>query len=332
MPTTADRWTGRIPVSYQHSSDIDAVIARETGPLTVSSHGDTAGSPYAPRFAQGATVVPRKLFVVTDRPAGPLGLPAGSRAVRSASSAYEKPPWKELPPLDGVVEKEFVRRLYLGETILPFRTRTPRLAVIPVEGDRLIDDTSDRLDFYPGLADWWRKADDLWRRNRSSDRLELAEQLDYRRKLSHQLPGAPVRVAYTASGMHLSAAMITDPHGIIEHSLYWAATETMEEARYLCAVLNSPKTTELVRPLMSYGKDERHIDKYVWQLPIPTYKSDDERHQQLAQLGHTAESEIAVLDLDESVHFPALRRRIRQHLATSSTGIAIDELVTELLS
>lgn len=43
-------------------------------------------------FSQGATVVPRKLLVVDEQPVGPLGLPHGSRAVRSASSAYEKQP------------------------------------------------------------------------------------------------------------------------------------------------------------------------------------------------------------------------------------------------
>ena len=32
-------------------------------------------SPYAPRFAQGATVVPRVLFMVESRPASALGEP-----------------------------------------------------------------------------------------------------------------------------------------------------------------------------------------------------------------------------------------------------------------
>ena len=332
MPTTADRWTGRIPASYEHRTDLDAVIAREAGPLTVSSHSDTEGSPYAPRFAQGASVVPRKLFVVNEQPASPLGLPSGSQAVRSASSAYEKPPWKHLAPLEGVVENEFVRRVYFGASVLPFRTLSPKLAVIPVEGGRLLDGNSERLDLYPGLAAWWRQAESIWLHHRSSDRLALLDQLDYRHKLTQQLPPPASRVAYGKAGMHLAAARIDDSHGLIDHTLYWTATATIEEADYLCAILNSPKTTELVRPLMSYGKDERHIDKYVWQLPIPAYDPADEGHQRLAQLGNAAEREVGELDLDETAHFPTLRRRIRQHLSTSPTGIVIDELVSELLS
>lgn len=71
--------------------------------------------------------------------------------------------------------------------------------------------------------------------------------------------------------MHVAAAVVTDPAAIIDHSLYWAPISSPDEGLYLCAILNSPVLTTLVRPLMSYGKDERHVDKYVWKLPIPLY-------------------------------------------------------------
>ncbi|MFO8076221.1 MAG: hypothetical protein ACQEUI_12145 [Actinomycetota bacterium] len=132
--------------------------------------------------------------------------------------------------------------------------------------------------------------------------------------------------------MHLAAARIDDPQGLIDNTLYWAAVETEDEAHYLCAILNSPKTTELVRPLMSYGKDERHIHKHVWKLPIPAYNPGDHRHQRLADLGHALAAEVAALDLDETTHFPVLRCRIREHLEASPAGIEAQELVIELVS
>lgn len=82
---------------------------------------------------------------------------------------------------------------------------------------------------------------------------------------------------------------------------------------------------------MSYGKDERHIDKYVWQLPIPMFDSEDVEHRRLAVLGREAEQAIAALDIDEGAHFPALRRKIRKWLADSSLGKEIESLVAELL-
>jgi hypothetical protein len=119
---------------------------------------------------------------------------------------------------------------------------------------------------------------------------------------------------------------------VIDHTLYWAAAGSDDEALYLCAVLNSPKVTEHVRPLMSYGKDERHIDMAVWRLPIPLYDPDNGQHRRLAELGRQAEAETAALDLDEGKHFPALRRQIRKHLAVSPIGQHIDALVDSLLA
>lgn len=329
MPESAEHWSGRVPKEYRSRRDLEPHIARESGPLRLTDRASGVVSPYRDRFSQGAIIVPRRLFVVEEQPSGPLGLPGGSTAVRSGSSAYEKAPWKDLDLLEGVVEDEFVRPIYLGETVLPFRLRDPKHAVLPVEGGRLLDE--DRISYYPGLADWWTQANELWLANRSSDRLTLMDQLDYRRKLTQQLPVPRLRVAYSKAGMHLAATVIDDPLGLIDHKLYWAAVADHDEARFLCAILNSPRTTELVRPLMSYGKDERDIDKYVWQLPIPLYNADNERHQRLVELGEQTEAEVAALEIDDSLHFPTQRRRIREHLAVSEAGIEIDDLVTELL-
>lgn len=122
--------------------------------------------------------------------------------------------------LEGVVESDFVRDTYLGENVLPFRLLPARHSVLPIEGARLIP--QDRLDLYPGLAAWWRDAERVWEAN-SKGRLTLREQLDYRRKLTDQVPAGPHRVLYAASGMHLAAAYMGDPTAIIEHGLYWTA-------------------------------------------------------------------------------------------------------------
>jgi hypothetical protein len=50
-----------------------------------------------------------------------------------------------------------------------------------------------------------------------------------------------------------------------ETGLYWAPINSEDEADYLCAIMNSAVTTEILRPFMSYGKDERDIHKHVWQ-------------------------------------------------------------------
>ena len=330
LATPAEAWSGRLP-AQNASRDVAAQY------ITRADAGASAGpaplSPYAPRFAQGASVVPRVLFMVESRPATALGTGAGRQAVRSQRSANEKHPWKELPALDGVVESGFVRPLYLGDNVLPFRLLSPRMGVIPWDGKKLLDSTDDQLDDYPGLADWWRRAEQTWNSHRSSDRLTLGGQLDYRHKLSHQFPAPAHRVVYSKGGMYLAAARISNPAPVIDHTLYWAAASGIEEARYLTGILNSDVLTQLVRPLQARGEhNPRHFDKYIFQLPIPLYESGNPEHQQLAELAEHAEEAAAALELPPGVSFQAQRRRIRDALARGGLAGEINNLTTALLA
>jgi hypothetical protein len=331
LPARTERWTGRLPRGADTWAATQPTVHREAADLTTQATDAGTASPYGPRFAAGATIFPKVLCFVDTTKAGPLGLVAGRQAVRSSTSSTEKPPWKHLPRLEGVVEAEFVRPVLLGESLLPYRMLPPRTAVLPLEGAQLLDRDHPHLDLYPGLADWWRQAEDIWLAHRSSDKLTLTQRLDFRKGLTQQLPVPPLRLVYGASGMHVTAALVDDRTAVTEHKLYWATITTAEEGHYLCAILNSPALTDLVRPLMSYGKDERDIDKHLWRLPIPAYDPGEPDHQRLAALGADCATLVAALDLDETGNFITLRRRARAALATSSTGQAVDQHVRELL-
>ncbi|HEY1004921.1 MAG TPA: hypothetical protein VGD83_35335 [Streptosporangiaceae bacterium] len=204
--------------------------------------------------------------------------------------------------------------------------------MIPWDGKRLLPGDDDQIDDYPGLATWWRQAEEIWNAHRSSDRLTLLDQIDYRRKLSQQFPAAAQRVVYSASGMYLAAARVSDPSAVIEHSLYWAAASGIDEARYLTAILNSDTLTQLVRPLQARGEhNPRHFDKYIFQLPIPLYDPGNPEHQQLAELAKHAEEAAAAVELPD-VSFQAQRRRIREALSRDGVGGEINNLTTTLLA
>src|SRR5438045_9727544 len=98
--------------------------------------------------------------------------------------------------------------------------------------------------------------------------------------------------------MHLGGSRLNDRRAVIEHKLYWATAASKAEAQYLCAILNSATFTELVRPFMSYGKDERDFDKHVWQLPVPLYDTTDELHRSLSARGADLAAAIGPLGLD----------------------------------
>lgn len=330
MSSQTDQWSGQLPSTGVWKEMLQHV-ERRSAELVVQGPG-VIDSPYRPRFSQGANIVPRLLFFVDTREDEPLGFQSGHRSVRSSRSNYEKKPWKDLNEIEGVIEDEFIHPVLLGENLLPYRLLAAREAVIPLEMGRILDKADARLDFYPGLADWWRQAEAVWEAHRSSNRLTLTQQLDFRRKLTAQLPTPPLRLAYSASGMYVAAAIVDDPRMIMEHGLYWATIVSRDEGFFLAAILNSPMLTDLVRPMMSYGKDERHIDKHIWNLPIPMFDPTNPYHRSLAILGQQQNDVVARIELEDNLHFIAKRRLIRAKLSSHPAAMAIEEIVTDLLA
>lgn len=331
MSREAERWSGRLP-GRNISWDLASPHVQR---ISAGAHDIAASpvSPYHTRFANGATLFPRVLITVEDAPASPIGVAAGRRAVRSMRSPNEKAPWKHLAGLQGSVEAEFIRPMHLGATLLPFRLLDAWLAVIPWDGDRLLESADPRLGQYPGLLDWWEAAESDWDAHKGDNNLKWIEQIDYRRKLSLQFPIPPHRVFYSASGQYLTAARISDNRAVVEHKLYWAAAASLDEARYLTAVLNSPALTDLLAPMQSRGEhNPRDFDKLMWRLPIPMFEPTDAFHKQLVNLAAKAEETAAETDVSAHRTFQAQRRVIREALAGRGVSQAIDTLVVDLLA
>lgn len=274
---------------------------------------------------------PRVLLIVERKAAGPLGAGAGRVAVESRRSANEKMPWKALSAMEGTIERQFVRPMHLGETVLPFRTLQPLSVVVPWDGKRLLDSTDERLAAYPGMAEWWKRAENLWKAH-GTGAMSLRDQVNYRKKLTDQFPMPPYRVVYSKSGMYLASAVVSGDT-IIDHKLYWGAANSVEEARYLEAILNSTVLTERIRPLQARGEhNPRDYDMYVWQAPIPLFDPADPRHASLVNLAASAEEIAAQVELPVGRRFEALRRMIREAIGSTNTGREIEEVVAALLT
>ena len=331
LPEMALMWAGTIPNEHlDWASVLEHLVSTQDSVLTAS---DTDESPYKARFRQGATVVPRFLVTVDEVSNSRIGVTAGSVRVRSARSANEKPPWKSLPQLKGVVEKRFVRSMHLGATVLPFRASDPQLAMIPAVGGQLIDGSMDRLDEFPGLAKWWREAEKLWEKHKTKrTQLTLLERLNFHNELQKQFPVPRQRIVYTKSGNRLAACRIDSRDAIIDHTLYWAAVNSVAEGRYLAAILNSNAVQDKVEPLMSQGQfGKRHVDKYVFAAAFPIFDPENDAHTQLVQLAKHAEQVAATLDL-ENCQFQKARRAVREALQADGVMTEIDAAVADLLT
>lgn len=331
LPKDAIEWSGRIPDHALDWSEVEPALEAVSG--GVATAGDGRASPYAARFRQGAVLVPRMLLMVEQRHGGKIGISAGRSRVRSARSSNEKAPWKGLESLEGVIEKRFLRSVHLGSTIVGFRSRSPRLAVIPELDGTLLDSDDDRIEDFPGLSSWWRHAEGVWEEHRSAaTRLKLKEQIDYQSKLTNQFPTPRHRVVYTASGQHLAACRLDDPDVLVEKALYWGAVASVEEGRFLCAILNSERLAQAVRPLQARGQhNPRHFDMHIFSVAFPLFDPSDALHVDLASLAERAEQMVIALEFDPNRQFQSARRDVRRVLNEAGLMAELDEAVEALL-
>ena len=190
----------------------------------------------------------------------------------------------------------------------------------------------------------WRTVSELWERNKArSNKLNLLGQMDYMHKFTSQLvwqqaPGdSKVRVVYGKSGRP-TAAIVKDSDCVVDHLLYWVTCESVGEAEYLLAIINSDTLYESAQTLMSKGQfGARDLHKHLWKLPIPEFDEEDALHMRLAVAGRAA-GKGAALKLEQlreerdRVTVTIARREIRKWLAASDEGNEVEEAVSELMN
>jgi hypothetical protein len=176
--------------------------------------------------------------------------------------------------------------------------------------------------------------------------MNVQEWLDYRRKLSNQNRLAQYKVLYPTSATYLCGCVVEDKpisievegqsveiQGFVaESKTYYFDTDNKEEAYYLATVLNSPTVDELLKPMQSRGLwGPRDIHKKVLEIPIPQYKSSNENHQALSQLGEQCTQKVGQLlpQLTKSRSIGHTRRLIKAELKEELSQI--DRLVKILL-
>ncbi len=330
---TPDRVTtfhGRLPYkdAPEEVANRDLIVFDAPAPSPVSF---TAASPYRERFNNGATLYPRLLCLVDREPTGRLGANAKAPIVRS-EVRDRKGDWATVEPLRGPVEVEFLRPVYLGESIAPFRTLQPSEGVIPeIGGGDILSSAQASTRGFSHLAKWLASAEKLWKLH-GSGKTGYSGQLNHIGKLSAQFPISAIRVVFTKSGTLPAACVLRDKRGVIDHKLYWAAVATESEAHYLTAILSSEAARRRIAHMQSRGEQgARDFDKLMFTLPIPRFDAREAVHADLSAAGRRAEDVAAAVGLDPEGSFGKARAAVR--LALRDDGIAgrIDALVDDLL-
>lgn len=333
LPEETLVWAGHLPRRDAGPDEAETALTHRRAPWPGRDRA-MERSPYARQFRQGATMVPRRLCTIEPVETGRLGANRAFPLVASRAGKLDKKPWSTVPPLRQPIEADFIRPLFLGESVAPYRILGPVLAVIPwdsASGD-LLDAESASERGFPGLANWMETAESLWRQHGRSN-MSIVKRWNFVDSLAKQLPPAPVRVAYAKSGQALAAAIVEDRRSVIDHKLYWAPFRRYSEAMYVTGLLNSETVRARIVDLQSKGRwGARDVDKLAFELPIPRFDSRNGLHLELMRAALEAERIANAVDLPREIHFITARRMVRRALVEAGIAGTIDALVARLLA
>jgi len=284
------------------------------------SHRPQAQSYYYDKIFEGATLVPRNLFFVrAAAQPGPLNRP--NLVTDEEEARLAKPPWRDIRMRDGV-EAPFIFATLLGGDILPFGHAPLRPVVLPVvvqDGRPVLLNYNTAVEqAYTWLARWLKTAESHWQQNARKDAKgeakipTLLDQINYRKKLTVQSVKSGHKVVYNAAGTNVAACAlnleklgVVDlgsgmeilPQGfIVDYMNFYYESESLDEAHYLVAMLNSPVLNRAIKPLQARGLfGERHIQRKPFLFPIPQYNLKLASHRKLAELGKQCEEKMAKL-------------------------------------
>ena len=289
---------------------------------------------YFDKFKQGACLVPRRFIFVEKIQKGQLGSSAKTPFVRGRASDQDKVPWKEIDPPEGKIESQFLKPVWTGRSITPFRVISKNTAVIPHDNKGIMDAAEAAEAGWTDLSAYLEKAEKLWDQN-SKGKMTFKEQINFRNKLTKQFSAPTLKVVYGASGTYPAAALLENKEGIIDSSLYYTEVKTKEEGLYLEGILNSSSLIERIRGLQAQGQwGARHISRHLLKPYFPQYNPQDRLHKDIADCAREIKKIVCNTEIEPNCYFITARRKIRQRIEKEEGAFLwkrLNQLVSALL-
>lgn len=311
---------------------------------------------YYELFAQGASLVPRNLCFV--RPAGLPNVPIVETDPELDKDA--KAPWRmenlrqsEIW-LEGQASAPYIYATLLSKHLLPFGCQKLNMVALPARQNEQgkLEMLEDVLQFAAtghirDFNTWFDKMNKLWDERKKTD-ITLPERYDYHKLLTKQNVTDRFRVIYGGSGTNIACCVLDLDYEelriyrrkidqfVADTTCFHYTAPTLEEAHYLCAILNSPVVNDEIKAHQPEGLwGARHIQRTPFEAcAIPIFDAGNPDHRELARLSMAAHEEIEVMKgMDENRLLNGgpgrARGRAREILADEIN--AIDEIARRLL-
>lgn len=310
-------------------------------------------NPYKKLFKQGATIVPRTFYFIQLTQDIPDDWK--ERIINFKTSDEIQPdakvPWKGLS-FTGKIESEFIFRTALSKSILPFALYNPDFVTLPIVVEtnnynkkKIVLHSAKELlhNGYSNAAKWFQNAENIWNihRTEKSKNMSSIDRIDFQRGISDQNLNAPYLVLYNSSAKDANATVVKrsdfDLEFIVESVTYVLYCNSLEEAYYLTAILNSTTPNLMMKDFQAKGLfGARHVHKKILDIYYPKFDAKNKQHLKLAELSKTAHEKVAtfLMTIDknkkiEGIQLGKIRLDIKTYLGNEMKEI--DKLVMKII-
>ncbi|MGC9777808.1 MAG: N-6 DNA methylase [Candidatus Heimdallarchaeota archaeon] len=246
-------------------------------------------NPYIKNVYAGANIVPRKFFFIEI-----VEQKNNTIIVKPKEMPYIKKQWSFNPYITAEIENEYIFNIVKSTEIIPFAVLSSHKAFLPIE--------FNDFQFYPNkIKPYAKKHFDLLQnlykkhQKRGASITNLWNQINHMNKLIANRQKSEIKVVTNQIGSIVKAAVIKSSNPIIvDYSLYLIAFDSLDEAYYYSAILNSPCITSDVQKRASTGAGGgvRNLMMRPHEYLIPKFDSNNNLHIQIKDLGKELEEQV----------------------------------------
>jgi SAM-dependent methyltransferase len=265
---------------------------------------------YKKLFHKGADLNPRNLIFVECE-----GVNKSQLKINPDERIFKraKTPWNKKEFKDEIVEKEFLFKTIKSTELVKFQVYDYYTVFLPLSKE----DLSFNYDMLPPNAkNFYDKINTLYLtyKKETTKHKSLMDNLNRWNKLINTRQSSKIKVVYNNSGSILNSSIIQGDF-LVTGDLSFYATDNLDEAYYLIAILNSDLMTKQIQ----IKKSSRHIFKIPFENAIKKFNSKNKNHTKLSRLGRIGEDivkkSISDVSISEAPHKKLSKIKLQSFLS-----------------